>query len=322
MTIPNPTTPSESPPDPPSAIEAPSKKHGQRHTENFVGPLVSLGLHATFLLVAAILVIRPPIRAGEEGPGTDIDLAGLSNLDISDMPDMGFDAADPAIESSMEMADLAAEMLEADLNVTEMSLSDVSTVETLGGAGEDVDASGAALGGGGGGGTSFFGVSSRGRFFMYIVDTSGSMGAQDRLEILKENLRSSINALPEHTSFFIFAYNDRAIPLNGQAKWRQANRVQKLNALAWINALADGGATVPEDAFDRAFDFNPIPDVIYFMTDGEDISGLAELVADLNDRGKKAKIHCIGFGNSGSERMMKRIAEESGGRYRFVPVDN
>jgi len=292
----------------------------RRHSERVIGPMVSLVFHGLFLLIAAILVIHPPIRSGEVGVGEEAELAGLSSEVVSDLPEMGFEASDPMINSSVELPDVSAEMLDSDMQVSEISLSDAAPVESLGGAGKDVDATGGELGGGGGGGTSFFGVSSRGRFFMYIVDVSGSMGAQNRLSILKDNLQSSIDALPEYTSYYIFAYNDQAIPMVGAQQWRPATKANRLRADRWIKNLSSGGGTDPSFAFDKAFRFQPVPDVIYFMTDAEDLQGMPEYVAKLNHRARKVKIHCIAFGDSGSETAMRRIAKESGGKYRFVPI--
>ncbi len=290
------------------------------HSENFLGPMISLALHALFLLLAALLVIRPPIRAGILGPGTEADLAGLSAESISELPDMGFQASDPAIQSANALQDMSTEMLNAELAITEISLSDASPVESLGGAGKDVDTSGGSLGGGGGGGTSFFGVSSKGRFFMYIVDTSGSMGSGNRISILVDNLKSSLSALPEHTSFYIFAYNDITIPMFGSSKWKLANRDNILRADRWIDTdIESGGGTEPLPAFQRAFKFQPRPDIIYFMTDAQDLEGLPEAVVDLNNGARKTKIHCTAFGVAGSAADMKQIAKDSGGKYRYVP---
>lgn len=303
---------------PPSVIR--SEIHGPIHSENYVGPLVSLALHALFILIAAVLVIRPPIRAGNPGEGTEAELAGFSTENIADLPEMGFESADPMIASAHALPDVSAEMLQADTSISEISLSDAGPVEQLGGAGKDVNPAEEALGGGGGGGTSFFGVSSRGRYFMYIVDISGSMGAQNRLSILKDNLQSSINALPEHTSFFIYAYNDKAIPTIGATQWKQATPENKMRVTRWIKNLSSGGGTDPTSAFDRTFQFHPLPDVIYFMTDAEDLQGMPEFVGNLNNRTRKSKIHCIAFGDSGSEESMRQIAKQSGGKYRYVPV--
>lgn len=301
-------------------LESRARPQKRIYSENFLGPMISLGLHALFLLLAALFVIRPPLRSGALGPGPEAELAGLSAESISDLPNLGFQATDPAIQAAMDLQDLSAQMLDADMVITEISLSDAGPVDSLGGAGTDVDASGGGLGGGGGGGTSFFGVASRGRFFMYIVDTSGSMGSANRIKILVDNLKSSIRALPEHASFFIFAYNERALPMSGATQWRLANRENKLRAERWItNGINAGGGTDPTDAIERAFKFQPAPDVIYFMTDAQDLAGIPEFVTKLNVAIRKTKIHCIAFGDSGSESAMRRISKQSGGKYRYVP---
>jgi hypothetical protein len=54
------------------------------------------------------------------------------------------------------------------------------------------------------------------------------------------------------------------------------------------------------------------------MTDGLFDAGIADRVAAMNRTGKKIPIHCIAFAEKGSEALMRRIAEQSGGTYNYI----
>ncbi len=288
-------------------------------SETIVGPMISVALHMLFLLIAAVLIIKPPIFLGEPGTSTEIKFAIHTGDDTSTPADRGLNATDPLLTSLEKLiSDPVIDTFTADVPVSDSAMTEPGKLQMLGGAGDDVNPSESL---GGGGGTSFFGVAGRGRRFMYIVDVSGSMNSENRFVILRRNLKSSISGLPEHASFFVSAYNNKAIPMNARQTWKRASKSEKLSFNAWINNIDPDHGTNPLPSFEFALDkIKPRPDIIYFMTDGENIQGLSEAISELNNRGRKVKIHCIAFGNSGSEEMMRRIARDSGGKYRFVPV--
>lgn len=289
------------------------------HPEAIVGPFISILIHCIFLMIAAVILVHdsPPSEPAE---GIEIELANLSFDELTDLPQSPFEAADSPLDSLLDdETEEPAEMFEAESQAHELTWSDSAPLETFGGAGDSIDAGGALGGGGSAGGTSFFGIESRGHRFMYIVDISGSMSSDNRIGTLKRELINSIDALAAHASFFVLAYNSRVSPINHDSAWRKSDRAAKLDAIAWIQKLGSSGGTVPLPAFESALRFKPRPDVIYFMTDGQGIEGLPTVIAGLNNRGRKTRIYTIAFGNTGSEQMMKQIARESGGTYRFVP---
>ena len=75
------------------------------------------------------------------------------------------------------------------------------------------------------------------------------------------------------------------------------------------------------DAFYEVFALDVLPDVLFFLTDGEIPDDIADLVAELNDRGGRVIINTIAFGDARSQAQLRRIASESGGVYLFVPQE-
>jgi hypothetical protein len=83
------------------------------------------------------------------------------------------------------------------------------------------------------------------------------------------------------------------------------------------------GGTEPGGAFVLAFQLNPPPDVIFFLTDGEIPERTADEVLGLNSQQKrKVVVHTVAFSADASQDQMRRIARESEGTFRFVPVSN
>ena len=304
-----------------------------REPERVLGPAISLGLHLFFLLIAAFLVIHAPIRAGE-GEGMLIDFASMA-------PEGGGDAFGEALEPSPAPALDGALLATVESNdlppVFEADAATSSAIDPsddlgggsdggLGGGGGgsggsfgEGEGDGFGLGGGGGGGTSFFGIAARGSRFIYIVDISGSMQGE-KIGVLRRNLLDSIAELPPQSHFCIIGYNDNLVPLGDEIRWYKADDANRLKARTWISRIEPSGGTVPMPAFEPALNLKPRPDVIYFMTDGQDIDGLTEHVRNLNIKGRKTRINTICYGDRGGEEMMRRIADDSGGKYRFVPA--
>jgi hypothetical protein len=68
-----------------------------------------------------------------------------------------------------------------------------------------------------------------------------------------------------------------------------------------------------------AFQLSPPPDVIFFMTDGLFDERAVDEIAKLNRQsGRNVQINTISFMDTSSEPLMRRIASDSGGRYRHV----
>lgn len=245
------------------------------------------------------------------------ELTQLSRIDRLDT----FASEELAPEVPSEAPDLSpddpAGSLGSDVSAVSLDVSPGGSVPSLGGSGVGTgEGSGSGLGGGGAG-TSFFGVSSRGTRFAYIVDVSGSMGQGNKLETCMRELARSVQDLPDYASFFVALYSNAPRPFHTEWAKARANSVSTL--VRWLNAVDPSGGTQPVPAFELVMSLKDRPDVIFFLTDGLIPRETPEYVADLNRRGRRVTINTIAFGDAEGQEMLKQIAQASGGVFRYVP---
>lgn len=287
-----------------------------------VGAGISLLLHLALILWLGVI-------RWTEGGGSRVDevsfefaLVDDQSLDDSDIPQLESD--DAAAEIEMTDSEPAIE-LDAPAADAGLEVGGAGALPAIGAGG-----GGAAPGGlaGGGGGASFFGVSSKGTRIAYIVDRSASMddmagGAQTRLDLAVAQLRDSISGLPDFARFHVafFPYID--VPARGG--WTVASLPRRSSFKRWLQSgrlFADGG-TQPAAAFEEAFSLDPRPDVIFFLTDGIIPQEVPGIIRDLNGRGRRVVVNVIAVGNrdfasNPAQDVLRGIAADSGGAYRFV----
>lgn len=282
--------------------------------------VVSLLFHTGGAIVAANWILATPGNSGGNQGTSDIELAVVTDTELTDLQEIVGPESNP-IQSTTTFefeGGFEPPTFQASISDEIVLGQDLGQIAPIGGAGEGLG-DGAGLGANvGGGGASFFGVEARGSRFAYIVDTSGSM-ADERLAALQRELTRSVDGLLEHSSFTVVFYSSTARVLGGRTRWMRANQRHKTFADREIRAVSAGGGTNPTKAFEIVFGMRPRPDAIYFMTDGEFTDSVAAVVAQLNESGgRKTPVHCISFIDRISERLLRSIAEQSGGTYTHI----
>jgi hypothetical protein len=296
---------------------------------------ISLIIHASMWVVAAAIMIGGSVSgaAGGAGDAGPIGVAVMTEAELGELT--GGAALDPDAPAVPETPSDALPGGETDLHVADVvaagGIEPGGLGEGLGdltsglGAGDAGAGSGLGTGGAGGGAASFFGVEARGTRFAYIIDISGSMetgigiGEMKRMDVLKTELRKSVQALLENAQFFVATFSDDAKPLGGRIGWTQGTEAGKTTAQRLISNIVSEGATMPLSAFEMVFrNLRPRPDAIYFMTDGEFDPDVALRVARLNAE-FRIPIHTISFISDAGKDVMQKIASESGGTYTHVP---
>jgi hypothetical protein len=292
-----------------------------------LGLMVSLGVHLLMLTIAALIAVGGAQAggAGGEGDGGPVELAIVTESELASISGGAIDAETPPVAEIRSTVDSGMATLDTSVTGLSDASLELSTDGGLGGEGlglsgaGDISASpGLGMGGSGGGAASFFGAEARGTRFAYIVDVSGSMGYDNKIESLKEELARSIYALQENAQFFVVPFSSDAAPLEGKREWVEANDPAKRRTRAVIAGLQAGGGTMPGPAFAIVFSIRPRPDAIYFMTDGQFEESVALDLLRLNAEWK-VPIHCITFVSKEAEALMRRIAADSGGTYTHVP---
>lgn len=168
-------------------------------------------------------------------------------------------------------------------------------------------------------GSSFFGHRAKGSRFVYVVDCSGSMRGERFAKAQNELLRS-IHNLEANQSFYVIFFSTRSYPMFSpdreepgllSASRSNVNRVTK-----WVKAFTIKGGTEPETALTSALTLKP--DAVFFLTDGQIFDArFAEKIDGKN--GNRTPIYTICFQNRAGELLLKKIASDSRGEYRFVP---
>jgi len=252
-----------------------------------------------FLLMATILFSMPRT-------GTDLTIESALGEDdgveqIAETP--AFEVV--SVEGLSDSIDSAAAIDAA----TQAARSDgINPMELAGGA--------LARSGGEGPQIGFFGTRAGGATFAFVVDSSGSMRGK-RFERACAELKRSLRELQSWQQFAVVFYNDNAIPLfypDSATRLYPASRTTRNRAYRWISRLQAGGSTEPAEALQQALDLRP--DVIFFLTDGE-IPPEARAVVQAANR-YNTIVHTIAFESREGEAILKAIAYDNKGRYRYV----
>ena len=148
---------------------------------------------------------------------------------------------------------------------------------------------------------------------VYVIDRSGSMA--DSLHYVKLELKRSIGELGEDDEFHvIFFSSGPPLELPPRRLIKATERNQQL-AFEFIDAIVPQGETDPVEAIKRAFAVGP--DVVFLLTDGEFDRSIVDLTKRLNVGGK-VTVHTISLIYQVGEEVLKQIAEQNNGNYKFV----
>ena len=175
--------------------------------------------------------------------------------------------------------------------------------------------SGAGLAAGGPSSPAFFGTRGKGTKFVYIVDRSGSM-AGSRFDAACDELKKSLKSLRPGMSFHVIFYDSTDEDLPG-TPLQAATKENIDKAIKWIEGQSPRGGTEPEDAMVRALKLKP--HTIWLLTDGQFSDSICEKITPANPE-RKVSINTIAIHDKSGEALLKRIAEENKGDYRFIPA--
>jgi uncharacterized protein with von Willebrand factor type A (vWA) domain len=201
--------------------------------------------------------------------------------------------------------------------VPDVASNNRDPVRVIGPGGGGADFGGFEGLGDGPGGCGFWGVGGKrdqeARKIVFVVDRSGSM--TDSIDYVKFELKRSIGELGEEKEFHVIFYSSGP-PLEMPTR-RLVNATDRNKQLAFefIDGIIAQGETDPSKALERAFEVKP--ELIYLLTDGEFDKAIVGLVKKQN-AGGQVTVHTIGFLYRMGEQVLKQIAEENGGNYKFV----
>jgi Mg-chelatase subunit ChlD len=200
-------------------------------------------------------------------------------------------------------------------------------------------------------GTRFYGIRTRSKRIVYVLDVSSSMNApigrrsptttgtakaappvRRKIDQARRELRSSVAALPEDAVFGIVFYNHEV------HLWRkglvEATDENKNGAGEWIESINAHGNTNIFDAVERAFGlagrgtldqgYETAADTVFLLSDGQanrgrlvDRDEMRREIGRMN-RLKRVVIHTVALGGDADVAFMKGLAEDTGGQFKHV----
>lgn len=293
---------------------------------------ISLALHLILLLALAFWMLITPV---------DDMLSIESALDLNnkaptvDLSEVNLRAA-PAAKADVQQQ-RAEEVFDAAKDLrnegpdTEIEIPDVA-----GGGGQAEKGDGAD-------GKGFFGTGREANSFVFVVDCSDSMRDDRRFDRAVRELKRVIASLKPTQKYFVIFYNYETIPMfdrqtdfsamiqrrvrpgrlrapvrkkpqNKKYRLKSAVAQVKQRTNSWIRRIHPQGGTFPEVSLRIALSMKP--EVVYFLTDGQ-IPGDTDLIIREANK-SKVRVNTVALGYPFSAGILKRIAEENNGRFRFV----
>ncbi|MDE0961244.1 MAG: hypothetical protein OSB09_10725 [Planctomycetota bacterium] len=160
-----------------------------------------------------------------------------------------------------------------------------------------------------------------------------------RMAMAKRELRKVLKKMSKDAAFNCVRFDTTVSKFKKKAT--PASTGNKKSALKWVDGIKHNGNTNTLDALVEAFMQDPRTNTIFFLSDGlpskdgkvkDPTSPILDKVFELN-RFRKIKIHCFGFHpfTQGGQQMgdlaqanswLKKLAEETGGTYTDMKVDN
>ena len=197
-----------------------------------------------------------------------------------------------------------------------------------GGGGASADFGRFAGGSGQGPRSRFFGTGGNAYHIVYVVDSSGSM--METFDQVRKEMRRSILRLSDQQTFHVIFYTIGTPKENPPRRLVFATADQKRQAMEYLDKVQPHGQTDPIPALERAFAVlksrpgNKKGMLVYLLSDGdfEDNEKVLQRIRELNtDRQVHINTILHHFVVPTAEDVLTKIAEQNGGRYKFVRGD-
>ncbi|MCA9069569.1 MAG: VWA domain-containing protein [Planctomycetaceae bacterium] len=153
--------------------------------------------------------------------------------------------------------------------------------------------------------TGIFEIDPNYKTVVFIIDKSGSMGADLRLERVKAELIYGINALKTDQKFAVVFFDEAAHLQGSSLQLRSATDGTKKNVIDWIQQMPSGGGTDPLEAASMALQKSP--ELIVLLSDGEFAPSIVGLIHAKNQ--SETRINTIGLGEY--VITLKQLAEHN-----------
>jgi hypothetical protein len=166
--------------------------------------------------------------------------------------------------------------------------------------------------------TAFFGVPAIGKSVVFVLDRSASMGLDGRLDRARRELAVSLHRLPPSARFQVIAYNKGAEPIrvHGADGLLPATAETIESVIAAVERLPAEGGSEHASALTKALAL--VPDVVYFLTDEDDLDMRDVQIVTRRNHGR-VSIHALCLVSAaGSQSPMQTLARDNRGLFKVV----
>jgi len=155
--------------------------------------------------------------------------------------------------------------------------------------------------------------------YMFVVDISGSMANDGKLQMSQEAVTSFIGALGPEDRFDVMTFN--TTPTLQFPEMRSVDAEAQQLALEYLRQQKARGGTELRPAVATAYKFKDAdrPLNVVILSDGmTEVSEQAELLAAIEQAPSGTRVFCIGIGNDINRPLLKQVAEGAGGLAAFI----
>ena len=155
--------------------------------------------------------------------------------------------------------------------------------------------------------------------YVFLLDVSGSMGADGKLLTSKDSVNAFIRELSPEDRFEIMTFNVQ--PSQAFRQLRAASEENLREAGQFLEGQAARGGTILSPALAAAFKYRDEdrPLNVVILSDGlTEQEERKSLIAMSRSRNTNTRIFCIGVGNDVNRPMLEQVAQEAGGLAAFI----
>jgi Ca-activated chloride channel family protein len=155
--------------------------------------------------------------------------------------------------------------------------------------------------------------------YIFILDVSGSMQNEAKLQTSTNSIDAFIGALDEEDRFEIITFNSRVNTLFNDLQ--KANTVNLERAASFLHSQEAQGGTYLKPALTTAYKYGEPDRVLNTVILSDGMTEQAErqqLVNLISSRPVNVRVFCIGVGNEVNRPLLKQMAEDAGGLASFI----
>jgi Ca-activated chloride channel family protein len=159
--------------------------------------------------------------------------------------------------------------------------------------------------------------------YVFVLDISGSMNDDGKLNISRNSLSAFINALEPRDRFEVMTFNVEARALF--RKLVDASPDTKKSGAAFLNSQQARGGTILHLALTTAYKYDDPrrPLNVVILSDGlTEEDERPQLISLIGQRPKNSRVFCIGVGNDVDRGLLTRMANDAGGLAAFVSQED